>query len=138
MTTLYTLDASVFVSACRKREPGHKASLALLERIREEGIPLIEPSILSVEVAAALARTGTASSIAKEFAETISALPRLTIVTLDALMAQRAASLAVEYKLRGADAIYIATAMMYGAQLISLDKEQLLRSPKSVSAIKPR
>ena len=137
MSLLITLDASVVVSACRKSEPGHKASRELLEKIKEKSIPLILPYILLVEVTAALVRTGTPAALAEEYTLAVSNLPLTTFVSLDKQLSRRATHIAAKHKLRGADAIYVTSANLYGSRLVSLDKEQLFRSPVSVQAMKP-
>lgn len=137
MALLLTLDASVFVAACRPREPGHAASRMLLTALRERDVPLIEPAILPIEVAAALARTGDDVGLAQEFADAILALPLLTLVPVDLRLARRAISVAAAHLLRGADALYAAVAVHYGARLVTLDAEQFQRAPTSVAACKP-
>ncbi len=137
MALLLTVDASVFVSACRRGEPGHRASRALLQRIRDEAIPLIEPTLLPVEIAAALTRTGDDPGLAMEYAEAVTALPQLTWVTLDAVQARRAVLAATTHKLRAADALYIAAAGQYGSRLVTLDKEQLKRAQPALGACGP-
>jgi predicted nucleic acid-binding protein len=137
MPLLLTLDASVFVAACRRNEPGHAASRALLAALPNADVPLIEPAILPVEVAAALCRAGSDAALAREYAEAIFSLPRLTVLTVDERFAGRAVALATECRLRGADALYVTAAMRYGARLVTLDTEQLKRTPASVGACKP-
>ena len=46
-------------------------------------------------------------------------------------------SLAIQCRLRGADALYVAAAMQYRARLVTLDAEQFERAPASVRACKP-
>ncbi len=137
MGLILTLDASVFVSACRRREPGYAASRMLLSGIRDAGTPLIEPAILPVEVGAALCRAGGDPALAKDFALAILALPYLTLADVDQRFARRAVVLAAECRLRGADALYAAVAAHYGARLVTLDGEQLRLAPASVYACKP-
>jgi predicted nucleic acid-binding protein len=137
MALLLTLDASVFVAACRRHEPGHAASRALLDGLREAAVPLIEPAVLPVEVAAALRRTGSNPALAKEFAEAILGLPHLTVVAVDERMARRAVAMATQHQLRGADALYVTVAAQYGAHLVTLDGEQLRRAPAALHACKP-
>jgi len=137
MALLLTLDASVFVAACHRHEPGHAASRALLDELRTMAVPLIEPAILPVEVAAALRRAGDNATLAKEFAEAILVLPHLTVVALDERFSRRAIVTATQHQLRGADALYVAVAAQYGAHLVTLDAEQLRRAPAAVHACKP-
>ncbi len=137
MALLLCVDASVFVAACRRGESAYAASRAFLDALRGTDVPLIEPALLPVEVAAALARTGTDPNLALELAERILALPRLTVVPVDERLSHRAAAMAVRHRLRGADAIYTAVAVRYGARLVTLDGEQLRRAPSVVGACKP-
>jgi predicted nucleic acid-binding protein len=61
----------------------------------------------------------------------------MTQVTLDILLAFRAADIAIENRLRGADAIYVAVAEDFDAILVSWDEEILERCPESVLALSP-
>lgn len=137
MATVFTIDASVFVAACRPQEGGFAASGELLHLVRETNTPLIEPAILPVEIAAALARSGENPEWAKEYANSTMNLPYLTILSVDEHMARRALAMAAERRLRGSDALYAATAIQYGAVLITLDTDQLKRAPASAHACKP-
>jgi len=137
MGTLFTLDASVFVSSVKHDEPGAAESLKLFDIIREKGLPLVEPTLLLVETAAAVARGTGDEKLAQRLAETISRLAPMVLVDLDTGMSLMAARLAARYRLRGADAIYAAAAEQYGARLVTLDKEQLSRAPKSVKPCTP-
>jgi predicted nucleic acid-binding protein len=49
------------------------------------------------------------------------------ILPVDKPLAQQAATLAAQYRLRGSDAIYVAVAYRFGCALITLDLEQLQR-----------
>ncbi len=88
MALLLTIDASVFVAACQPNETGHPASLALLKAMLDADVLLMEPAILPVEVGAALCRAGKDAASAREFAESILALPCMTLLTVDERLAQ--------------------------------------------------
>ncbi|MEI6210887.1 MAG: type II toxin-antitoxin system VapC family toxin [bacterium] len=137
MASLYTIDASVFVAACRPQESGHVASQAFLAAVREHAFPLIEPSILPIEVASALVRTGSNRVLAGEYATVILNLPMLTLVAMDERFARQAVDLTVATRLRAADAVYATVAAHFGARLVTLDKEQIIRAPKSVMVCRP-
>jgi predicted nucleic acid-binding protein len=132
-----TLDASVFASACNEREPGCGASRALLSAVRDFAVPLIEPAIMPVEVAAALRRGRGDEKLAREYAETLIRLSHLTLVPVERNLALRALGVAARHSLRGADAIYVATALRYGAILVTLDTEQRRRAPKAARPCTP-
>ena len=137
MASLLTLDASVFVAACRRHEHGHVASRALLQSLQATGTPLIEPAILPVEVATALRRADGDEGAARRVAESIMVLPELTLVPVDSRFVRRVLVSTLEYGLRGADALYAAVALQYGTRLVTLDAEQLGRSPDSIQACTP-
>lgn len=137
MALLLTVDASVFVAACQEGEPAHAASLALMWLLRSSDIPLVEPSILPLEVGAALSRAGKEPATARAYAESIVALPRLVLVNADRRAMQAALTMAVHQRLRAADALYMSVAARYGARLVTLDREQLTRAPAGVAACRP-
>lgn len=137
MTTLFAVDASVFVASCRPGEPAHEASLDFMRALLDADVLLVEPAILPVEVGAALCRAGRSAESAREYAESLFDQPYLTLVATDERMARRALALALQCRLRGADALYVGAAAQYGARLVTLDAEQLERAPAAVRACKP-
>jgi predicted nucleic acid-binding protein len=137
MAALFTIDASVFVASYRMQETGSAISRDLLRLVREADVPLIEPAILPVEIAAALAHAGENPAWAAEYAESVMDCPYLSLQIMDEHMARRALVLAAECRLRGADALYVAVAAQYGARLVTLDAEQLERAPATLGACKP-
>ena len=83
MTKLFSVDTSVFIAACRPSEAGHAASCEFIRLARQEGSVLIEPSILPVEIAAALAHGQEGAARAGEYAHVVLALPTLNLHALD-------------------------------------------------------
>ena len=90
MAVVLTIDASVFVAACRPSESGCAGCRELLRLVRQASVPLIEPAILPVEIAAALARAGEPPAWATGYAESVISLPYLTMVALDERFSRRA------------------------------------------------
>jgi predicted nucleic acid-binding protein len=134
---MYTLDASVHVSALNPHEPESAASQAFLRLVHEHQIPLFSPTLLPVEVAAAISRTMDDSGRATALAALVRDWPNQTLVPLDDNVADRAADLAARLRLRGADAVYAATAQQYGTTLITLDRQQLERVLPQVRTARP-
>lgn len=124
---MYTIDASVWVNGFDQREPGHVASHQLLELVRAQGLPIIEPMLVLAEVAGAISRTRQDPARAQAFAAALGQLPNVTVVPLDTALGQRALELAAQHGLRGADAVYAAVARHTASTLISLDNEHLTR-----------
>jgi predicted nucleic acid-binding protein len=134
---VYTLDASVHVSALNPHEAESGASQALLRLVRMRQIPLFCPTLLPVEVAAAIARGRDEADRAMAMAAFVHDWPNQTLVPLDDALADRATELAASQRLRGADAVYAAVAQQYGTTLITLDRQQLERVGSAVRTAGP-
>jgi len=133
----YTVDASVFVNAFNAHERGHAWSLKILSLIQQRADPIIAPTLLVAEIASAVARATDDSLGALQYANATAALPNVTLVGLTPTMARRAAELAARYRLRGADAVYLAVALRYATTLISRDEEQVSRGSRITTCLTP-
>lgn len=122
-----TVDASVWINAFRPSEEGSAESLTFLENVRRRREPLISPTLLLPELAAALSRGGEKRESVRRFVESIRQLPHQLFVALDETTAQVAVELAERCKLRGADSVYASTAFRFGSILVTRDHEQLER-----------
>lgn len=122
-----TIDASVFLNAFNSAEPHHAESARLMERVRKDAIPLVAPTLVLPEVAAAIARTIGDKESARLFADRLRDLPGLVLVAVDETLAMVAAQIASDHRLRGSDAVYGAVALRFGSPLVTLDREQHLR-----------
>ncbi|HWL92864.1 MAG TPA: type II toxin-antitoxin system VapC family toxin [Phycisphaerae bacterium] len=124
---MLTVDASVWVNADSPAEAESASSRAFLDRVVAARTPIIVPTLLRVEVAAAISRTRKDAALAREYSEKLAALPFVRWIALDPPLAARASVLAADHALRGADAVYAAVAIVHGCELISLDQEHLTR-----------
>jgi len=124
VTSTYTVDASVFLNGFNPYEEGHEESRRLLTILQEQAVPIVVPTLLLPEVAAAIGRGRQDTDLAREFAAALSHLPHLVLIPLDTTLAQQAADVAAQYRLRGGDAVYTAVALRFGSTLITLDREQ--------------
>jgi predicted nucleic acid-binding protein len=124
---MYTIDANVFVNAADSREAGHADSRRFLDVVRARALPVTVPTLVLAEVAAAIIRTRGDEALAHTLVAQIRRLPHFTFVPLTLGGAQRAATLAIAQRLRGADAIYATIAVRAGTTLISYDNEHRTR-----------
>ncbi len=124
MADVYTVDASVFLNAFNPYEAGHEESRRLLTLLQEQAAPIIVPTLLLPEVAAAIGRGRQDADLAREFTTALSHLPHLVMIPLDVTLAQQAADVAAQHRLRGSDAVYAVVALRFGSTLITLDREQ--------------
>lgn len=124
MADIYTVDASVFLNAFNPYEAGHEESHRLLLLLQEQATPIVVPTLLLPEVAAAISRGRQDADLAREFTTALSCLPHLVLIPLDITLARQATDVAAQYRLRGSDAVYAAVALRFGSTLITLDREQ--------------
>jgi len=134
---MYTIDASVHVSALNPTEANSASSRAFLALVQREQMPLFCPTLLLVEVAAAITRALGDARRAVALAASLRGWPNQALVPLDRVLASRAADLAATATLRGADAVYAAVAQQYETTLVTLDRQQLERLPPVVKTARP-
>jgi predicted nucleic acid-binding protein len=95
------------------------------------------PNLVKPEVAGAIGRATGDPGLARQAVKMLSEVPHVTPIVLDDDLAEAAADLAIEAKLRGADAVYAATARRFEATLVTLDNEQWTRLPHDITALHP-
>ncbi len=137
MPGLYTVDASVFLSAFNPNEAGHPASSHLLAYLQAEAVPIIVPTLLLPEVAATIGRGRRDAELARQFATALSRLPHLVLAPLDSALASVAVEMAAQHRLRGSDAVYAAVALRFGSTLVTLDDEQHDRVAAALPTTRP-
>ncbi|MBN1584446.1 MAG: PIN domain-containing protein [Anaerolineae bacterium] len=134
---MYTIDASVHVSALNPVEAESATSLAFLTLVQQRQYPVFCPTLLPVEVAAVVARALNDAGRAEALATALQDWPNQTFVPLDEALMDRAINLAASTRLRGADAVYAAVAQQYNTTLVTLDRQQLQRLPSVIRVICP-
>ncbi|EDN69213.1 conserved hypothetical protein [Beggiatoa sp. PS] len=133
-----TIDASVFVASLHSSEPAYAESWACLQAIQKNTVEIICPTLVLPECAAAIIRPTQDQQLASDAIQKIANFPLMHLIPLTQPLANRAAEIAIECRLRGADAIYVAVAEFYSTQLISLDHEMLERGKQLVTTTKPQ
>ena len=131
------VDASVWVSRLIPADAHHAVSSAWLQQRALIGQPLVSPVIVLSEITGAIARRIGKPEIAHNALAGILRLPALRLVDINRQLAQSAAELAADYRLRGADAIYVALARELSLPLVSLDIEQRERVSSVVTTLAP-
>lgn len=132
-----TIDANVFVSAANPTETQHLVSLQFLKQIRVTAPEIFCPALLLPETGAAISRPTGNLAMAAALIMQIEQWPGLQLIQLTLLRAQRATAIAIAERLKGADAIYAATAEEFAATLITWDTELLQRGPVIVTTLTP-
>jgi predicted nucleic acid-binding protein len=105
--------------------------------LQSQALPIIVPTLLLAETAAAIASGRDDADLARGFSAALHRLPHIVWVPVDTTLAQQAADLAAQHRLRGSDAVYVAVALRFGSTLITLDREQRERTTNAVVARYP-
>lgn len=134
---MYVLDASVFVRDLTPGDPDQATCRALLTQLVAQAIPIHAPLLLLPEVAGAVSRALRDPMRGRLAADLLRTLPNLTLLALDALVAQEATEIAADRALKGADSISVAIARQHGATLVSLDREQRMRAAPIITVMTP-
>jgi predicted nucleic acid-binding protein len=131
------VDASVVVSRLVGHDVHHEASRRWLTRHVAEGGLVVAPALLLPEVAGAVARRTTEPRLAQRAVAAVLRLPALRLVVVDESLARLAARLAARFRLRGADAVYVAVAARLRLPLVTWDVEQRERAAPLVAVTRP-
>jgi predicted nucleic acid-binding protein len=123
-----TVDASVWIAAQDPSDLHCQDSRAFLSKALELQTAIHVPAYAVVEVACALARRLRDGAKGRLLAQSIFSAASARETAVDARMISKALNAGTDKFLRGADALYAATASMTGSQLISWDKEHLQRA----------
>ncbi len=119
---MIVIDASVWISFYLPQDVNHSATVPFMRRIVQGGVPMFAPGLVLVEVGAALARR-VGEDNARQAVAHLQRMPYLRLSNLDARAVVRATQIAIDGKLCGTDAVYVALAQRLGLPLVSWDGE---------------
>ncbi len=122
------VDASVWVAAFDPTDAHHAASVAFLRRAETVGASLAVPAFAIVETACAIGRRTGSASAASSAARSLMGHPSLAVEPMSAELLASATERGIARRLRGGDALYVATALVTGGQLVAWDRELLARA----------
>jgi predicted nucleic acid-binding protein len=131
------VDASVWVSRFVPNDAHHAVAAAWLNRSSGAGDTLVVPTLALPEVGGAVARRTGMAAAGEMTIASLTGWPGLVIVPIDRALAEEAARMAVRLALRGADAVYVATAYARGLPLVTFDDEIHQRATGHVRLIRP-
>ena len=130
-------DASVWVSLLTPQDLYHLASRRWFAGWQRQGGRIAAPVLLLGELAGAVGRRTGQIELAERVVEDILADPRVSLIAIDQDLGIATARAALRYRLRGADAAYVAVAQRLGLPLVTWDREQLERARVVVSTFTP-
>ncbi len=83
---------------------------------------------MPIEAGCALARRAQDAHAGIKAVQHLTAYPLLTLLPINELLLSTAGELGTRYLIRGADALFVAAAVLSGAPLVSWDHELVLRA----------
>lgn len=131
------LDASVQIALVNRADGHREAARAWYSRAIADGAEVYAPWILLAEVGAGLSRGLGDPSLAHRAIERIIAEGVVQLVPVDSELAMRAAAIAIEHRIRGCDAVYVALAASLGEALVTFDEQQSARAAGMVPVLRP-
>lgn len=131
------IDASVAVALVNARERENAACWAWFEQARLAEEPILAPAIVLAEVAAALSRGVGDPALAHRVVHHLAHAGLVELVPVTLALAEQAASIAADHRIRGCDAVYVALAGELGEPLVTLDRQQLERGAAVVTVCTP-
>lgn len=131
------IDASVYVALINAKEKEHTNSWVWFEQAKKEQQTIAAPVILLAEVAAALSRGVGDLVLAHRVVGQLKRSRVIELVPVTLALAEQAAVIAGDYRIRGCDAIYVALASQLEDCLVTLDQQQLERAAAIVDIRKP-
>jgi predicted nucleic acid-binding protein len=134
---MIVVDASVLVSYLVTEDVHHSVSHHWVEQQILTNTQLVAPILLLTEVGAAIARRTGDSELGRQAVARLHRMPTLRLVPIDQHLGVLATQLAVDLRLRGADAYYVAIANSLNIPLVTWDREQLDRARETISVHEP-
>ena len=132
------IDASVYVALLNADEEHHACSWQWFERANRTHEPMRAPVILLAEIAAALSRGMGDSALAHQVVGQLLQSQVVELLPVTITLAERAAAIAADYRVRGCDAVYVALAEQFGDTLVTLDRQQFERGGVVVAVHQPQ
>lgn len=131
------MDASVYVTMLDANDPEHTNCLAWFTAAATSDEPIVAPSLILSEVAAAISRGHSDAELAKAVVVALETSAIVSLVAVTSQLAKRAAIIAADQRVRGADAVYLALAQQLNDVLVTLDRQQLQRGAAVVATQRP-
>ncbi|HEX3246284.1 MAG TPA: type II toxin-antitoxin system VapC family toxin [Chloroflexota bacterium] len=126
-------DASLWVSWLLPADAHHLTAARWLQSVQQNGTRMVAPWLLPLEVAGAIARRTGDPDLGTRATASIIRSGSIRLIVPDKQLWALAARIAADARLRGADALYVATAYLLGLPLVTFDAEQARQSSSFVS-----
>lgn len=134
---MLTVDASIWVAAEDEAEPLYQDCREFFMRALSGGLVFHQPFLCVIEVSTAIARKTRNAGLGMRAGQKVLTTFGLVLHTLCRDTCRDAARLGTQLFLKGADAVYVATAERTGSTLVTLDEELKKRAAAVLLAYTP-
>jgi predicted nucleic acid-binding protein len=134
---LVVVDASVWISNLLVQDRNHTSAVTWINNHLASGGRLVAPVMLTLETAGAVTRISQNHRLAHQIIRNMYVLPSLQLVPIDQFLLDEAVDIAITFRLKGPDALYVAVAKQLGIPLVTFDQEQLTRPAGVITTISP-
>ena len=125
---MLTVDANVWIAANDFSDRYVEHSRGFLSAATRQQEKIYLPSFAEIEIACALARRRQSAEAGQQLAKEVMALSHVIAVPLNNVLIVHSVQTGTEFLLRSSDALYVAVAALYSAQLVSWDAELIRRA----------
>ena len=134
---MIVIDASVWISFLIKRDAHHAVTKPWLTQVLRNKTPIAAPILLLAEVGGAMSRRLESPELGEKAVNRLLSIPTLHLVAMDHALGMNTSQIAAKYRLRGADAYYVAVAAQLNVPLVSWDQEHIERTNGFITAYTP-
>lgn len=125
---MLTLDANIWIAVYDPADSLHDESALFLRSVAKLELSLYGPAFVIIEAGCALAHRTRDRRAGSNAMQRLQLYPFLTLLPLNDRLLLTAGELGVRFTVRGADALYVATAALSDAPLITWDIELVRRA----------
>jgi predicted nucleic acid-binding protein len=134
---MIVVDASVWLSFLLEQDVNHSVTQPWFIDVLVSKLPIAAPILLLAEVGGAVSRRLGDAEMGEKAINRLLSIPTLRLVDVDHALGIQTGRIAANYRLRGADACYVAVAAQLNVPLVSWDQEQLDRVAGLIAAYTP-
>ncbi len=132
---LLTIDSSVIIAALRDQESKHKEALNLFEKIVNGDHAAIMPYTVLTEIVSAIRRRTGSKELAARVEYDLESVNNIYFLEIVKSRIKEANKIAMEYGLKGMDAIVVQVAKENNAALITLDGQMARLAARTVKIV---
>ena len=131
------VDASVWIGSLLPNDVHYVPAQFWLNAHVSSGGHIVAPLILPLETGSAIARVKQDVRFALDSVSDLYSFQYISLQALDQSLIDEATDIAITFRLRSADSIYVALGKRLAVPLVTFDQEQISRPASIITTIRP-